>query len=409
MLKKLNFLLINFLILVTLQVSAYNFDTNIKVGAEQTKEYINLLQNKNVAVIANHTSMVGNKHLVDTLLNLGINIKKIFAPERGFRGLNDAGGHINNSAGKKTGLPIVSLYGKNRKPTAEQLRGIDIVVFDIQDVGVRFYTYISTMMLAMEACAENHVSFLVLDRPNPNGYFVDGPVLQMKYKSFIGMMPIPIVYGLTEAELAKMINGESWLKNGIKCDLHYVLCKGYDHSKIYKLPIKPSPNLPNMTAILYYPTLGILEGSSLSVGRGTDKPFQYVGHPELTDGYLNFTPKSMPGAQHPKWEGKKCHGYDVNDNGIDYIVEKKGIGISCILKAYANSPKEDFFKSSFNLLAGNSNLKLQLQFLEQEGNIRDSWKKDLDTYKKKRKKYLLYPDFKDENDFNELKNNLKFK
>jgi len=409
MLKKTNFLLLNFLILIALQANAYHFATNIKPGAERTEKYIKLLQNKNVAIIANHTSMVGNRHLVDTLLSLGIKVKKIFAPEHGFRGLNDAGGHVANSIDKKTGLPIISLYGKNRKPSAEQLKGIDIVVFDIQDVGVRFYTYISTMMLAMEACAENQVSFLVLDRPNPNGYFVDGPVLQMKYKSFIGMMPIPIVYGLTEAELATMINGESWLKNKLKCDLHYVLCEGYDHSKIYKLPIKPSPNLPNMTAVLYYPTLGILEGTSLSVGRGTEKPFQYVGHPELTDGYLEFTPRSMPGARHPKWEGKTCHGYDVNDNGIDYIVEKKGIGIACILKAYANTPKEDFFKASFNKLVGNSDFKMQLQFLEQEETIRDSWKKDLDAYKKIRKKYLLYPDFKVENDLDNLKKSLKFK
>ncbi len=373
-------------------VWAIHFD-KVKVGAERTEKYIPFLQGKKVAVLANHTSFVGKTHLVDTLISLGIDVVKIFAPEHGFRGLEDAGGVVANSVDEKTGLPLISLYGKNKKPTAEQLKGIDVLVFDIQDVGVRFYTYISTMHLAMEACAENNVTFLVLDRPNPNGYFVDGPVLKAKYKSFIGMDPIPIVHGLTVAELATMINGESWLKNGVKCDLKYVLCEDYTHKKIYKLPIKPSPNLPNMTAVLFYPTVGLLEGTSLSVGRGTEKPFQYVGHPDLEDGYIEFTPKSMPGARHPKWEGKVCKGYDVNDNGIDYIVAKKGIGLACILKAYANTPKEDFFKSSFNKLAGNKELKLQIEFLEHGDVIRKSWQADLDKYKAMRKKYLLYEDF----------------
>ena len=380
-------------ILFNSQVSlAIEFDT-VKVGAERMEKYLPLLKNKRVAVIANHTSFVGKTHLVDTLISLGVDIKKIFAPEHGFRGLEDAGGTIHNSVDTKTGLPLISLYGKNKKPTAEQLKDIDIVVFDIQDVGVRFYTYISTMHLAMEACAENNKTFLVLDRPNPNGYFVDGPVLEKKYKSFIGMDPIPIVHGLTVAELANMINGESWLKNGVKCDLKYVLCEDYNHKMIYQLPIKPSPNLPNMMAVLYYPTLGLLEGTSLSVGRGTEKPFQYVGHPDLEDGYIKFTPKSMPGAKHPKWEGKECSGYDVNDNGIEYIVSKKGIGLACILKAYANTPKEDFFRSSFNKLAGNKELQMQIQFLDHEDSIRKSWQEGLNKYKQLRKKYLLYEDF----------------
>ncbi len=261
-------------ILLNIQiVSAIKFDT-VKVGAERMDKYLPLLKGRRVAVIANHTSFVGKTHLVDTLVSLGVDLKKIFAPEHGFRGIEDAGGVINNSIDKKTGLPVISLYGKNKKPNADQLKNIDIVVFDIQDVGVRFYTYISTMHLAMEACAENNKTFLVLDRPNPNGYFVDGPVLDIKYKSFIGMDPIPIVHGLTVAELATMINGESWLKNGVICDLKYILCEDYNHKKIYKLPIKPSPNLPNMMAVLYYPTVGLLEGTSLSVGRGTEKPFQ---------------------------------------------------------------------------------------------------------------------------------------
>ena len=373
-------------------VFAYDFD-KVKVGAERTELYLPLLKGKKIAIIANHTSFVGKTHLVDTLVSLGIDVKMIFAPEHGFRGLEDAGGTIKNSVDTKTGLPVISLYGKNKKPTKEQLKGIDLVVFDIQDVGVRFYTYISTMHLAMEACAENNITFLVLDRPNPNGYFVDGPVLDMKFKSFIGMHPIPIVHGLTVAELATMINGESWLGESLTCDLKYVLCEDYNHKKIYELPIKPSPNLPNMTSILYYPTVGLLEGSSMSVGRGTEKPFQFVGHPELTDGYIEFTPKSMSGAKHPKWEGKLCKGYDVNDNGIDYIISKKGIGLACILKAYSNVPKEDFFKSSFNKLAGNKDLQLQIQFLDHEDSIRKSWQADLNKYKEMRKKYLLYDDF----------------
>ncbi len=372
---------------------AIDFD-KVKVGAERIEQYLPLLKDKRVAIIANHTSFVGKTHLVDTLLSLGVDIKKIFAPEHGFRGIEDAGGTIKNSIDSKTGLPLISLYGKNKKPTAEQLNNIDIVVFDIQDVGVRFYTYISTMHLAMEACAENDKTFLVLDRPNPNGYFVDGPVLDMKFQSFIGMHPIPIVHGLTVAELATMINGESWLKEGKKCDLKYITCEDYNHNKIYELPIKPSPNLPNMISVLYYPTIGLLEGSSLSVGRGTEKPFQYVGHPELNDGYITFTPKSMSGAKHPKWEGTECKGYDINDNGIDYIVAKKGLGLACLLKAYANTPKEDFFKSSFNKLAGNKQLQLQIQFLEHEDVIRKSWELDLIKYKEMRKKYLLYEDFK---------------
>ena len=380
-------------ILFSLQTSfAYKFD-KVKVAAERTEQYLPILKGKKVAVIANHTSFVGQTHLVDTLISLGIDVKKIFAPEHGFRGLEDAGGTIKNSVDTKTGLPVISLYGKNKKPTAEQLKDIDIVVFDIQDVGARFYTYISTMHLAMEACAESKKQFLVLDRPNPNGYFVDGPVLDLKYKSFIGMHPIPIVHGLTVAELAQMINNEGWLKDAIKCDLKYVLCEDYTHSKIYELPIKPSPNLPNMTAVLYYPTICLLEGTSISVGRGTEKPFQFVGHPELADGYVKFTPKSMPGAKHPKWEGVECNGYDVNDNGIDYIIKKKGLGLACILKAYSNVPKEDFFKSSFNKLAGNKDLQLQIQFLDHEDSIRKSWQKDLDKYKEMRKKYLLYDDF----------------
>ncbi|MBN2668894.1 MAG: DUF1343 domain-containing protein [Bacteroidales bacterium] len=373
-------------------VQAVEFE-KVTVAAERMDQYLPKLNGKKVAIIANHTALVGKTHLVDTLLSRGVGIVKIFAPEHGFRGLEDAGASVENQTDTKTGLPIISLYGNNKKPSQDQLKDIDVVVFDIQDVGVRFFTYISTMHLAMEACAENNVKFMVLDRPNPNGYFVDGPILQPEFKSFIGMHPIPIVHGLTVGELALMINGEHWLKDNSVCDLEVITCENYTHKTMYELPVKPSPNLPNMTAVLYYPTVGLLEGTSMSVGRGTEKPFQYVGHPELSDGYIEFTPKSMLGAKHPKWENQQCKGYDVNDNGIDYIVAKKGIGIACLLKAYANVPKDDFFKSSFNKLAGNKEFQMQIEFLEHEDKIRESWAKGLEAYKSLRKKYLLYEDF----------------
>jgi len=371
-----------------------NYTDSIKVGADRTKVYLPKLAGKKVAIVGNQTSMIGNTHLVDSLLALKVNIVKIFAPEHGFRGFADAGETIANGKDTKTGLPVISLYGKHKKPTAEDLKGIDIVIFDIQDVGTRFYTYISTLQYVMEACAENDIEIIVLDRPNPNGYFVDGPVLKPKYKSFIGMQPIPIVYGMSMAEYARMINDEGWLKDGEKCKLDYVTCEGWDHNKFYKLPVKPSPNLPNMVAVFYYPTLCMLEGTVMSVGRGTDAPFQLVGHPNLADGYVEFTPKSMPGAKHPKFEGVKCKGYDARDNGIDYIVNKKEIGIACLVKAYANvGGGDDFFTDSFNLLAGNSEFKEQLKFRMQSAEIHATWKKDLDTFKQIRKKYLLYTDF----------------
>jgi len=373
---------------------AIHYTDSIKVGADRTEIYLPKLAGKKVAIVGNQTSMIGNTHLVDSLLALKVNIVKIFAPEHGFRGFADAGETIANGKDTKTGLPVISLYGKHKKPTAEDLKGIDIVIFDIQDVGTRFYTYISTLQYVMEACAENDKEIIVLDRPNPNGYFVDGPVLKPKYKSFIGMQPIPIVYGMSMAEYAHMINEEGWLKDGEKCKLDYVTCEGWDHNKFYKLPVKPSPNLPNMVAVFYYPTLCLLEGTVMSVGRGTDAPFQLVGHPDLADGYVEFTPKSMPGAKHPKFEGIKCKGYDARDNGIDYIVEKEEIGIACLVKAYANvGGGDDFFTNSFNLLAGNSEFKEQLKFRMQSAEIHATWKKDLDAFKEIRKKYLLYTDF----------------
>ena len=366
----------------------------VKVGAEQTDLYLPLLAGKSVAIVGNQTTMIGNKHLVDSLLSLNVNIVKIFAPEHGFRGTADAGETIKDGKDVKTGLPVVSLYGKHKKPTAEDLKDIDIVIYDIQDVGVRFYTYISTLQYVMEACAENDKELLLLDRPNPNGFYVDGPVLEPKYKSFIGMQPIPVVYGMTAGEYAQMLNGEKWLANGEQCKLKVIKCSGWDHTKFYKLPVPPSPNLPNMISVFYYPTLGLFEGTVMSVGRGTDMPFQVVGHPDLIDGYIDFTPRSMPGAKHPKLEGKLCHGYDVRDNGIEYIIDKKAIGIPCLVKAYSNMKDNDnFFTSSFNKLAGNSELQEQIKFRTSYEDAHKSWEPKLNKFKQIRKKYLLYKDF----------------
>ncbi len=366
----------------------------VKTGAEKTDEYLPLLAGKSVAIVGNQTSIIGKKHLVDSLLSLNVNIVKIFAPEHGFRGTADAGETIKDGKDTKTGLPVISLYGKHKKPTPDDLKDIDVVIYDIQDVGVRFYTYISTLQYVMEACAENNKELIILDRPNPNGFYVDGPVLEPKYKSFIGMQPIPIVYGMTPGEYAQMLNGEAWLKDGEKCNLKVITCSGWDHTKFYKLPVPPSPNLPNMLAVFYYPTLGLFEGTVMSVGRGTDLPFQVVGHPDLTNGYFDFTPKSMPGAKHPKLEGQLCHGYDVRDNGIEYIVEKKHIGIPCLVKAYVNMKNNDnFFTSTFDKLAGNSELKEQIKFRSSYEEVHKSWEPKLTKFKQIRKKYLLYKDF----------------
>lgn len=387
------------LILLAFTIVFFNINSfsveyeKVKVGAERLEEYLPLLEGKNVAVIANHTSYVGSVHIVDTLLALGVNLKGIFAPEHGFRGLEDAGGTIKNSIDQKTKLPVISLYGKNKKPTPEQLKDIDLVIFDIQDVGARFYTYISTMHLAMEACAELGIEFLVLDRPNPNGFYVDGPVLDQEFKSFIGMHAIPIVHGMTVAELARMINKEHWLSNGTECKLTWVTCENYKHNTIYQLPIKPSPNLPNMMSILFYPSLCLLEGTVISVGRGSEKPFQYVGHPDFKKGDIQFTPKSGTGSKYPKLENKVCFGFDINAMGIDSILNSKKLNLAFVMQMYQLAPKEHFFRSSFNKLAGNSILKQQLIAGASEKEIRQSWEPALLNFKKTRVKYLLYEDF----------------
>lgn len=371
------------------------YPADIKVGAAQFEQYLPSIKDKRVAVCANHTSMVGNSHLVDTLLALKINVVKVFSPEHGFRGEAEAGKHISSVKDEKTGLPLISLYGKTKKPSVEDMRNLDVVLFDIQDVGARFYTYISTMHYIMEAAAENGVEVIVLDRPNPNGYFVDGPVLDMAYSSFVGMHPIPIAHGMTIGEYARMINGESWLANGVQCNLKVVRVFNYNHTLKYQLPILPSPNLPNMASVYLYPSLCLFEGTSLSLGRGTDMPFQVIGHPDLKIGDYYFTPQSIPGkSANPPLLGEKCRGFDLSTMAVSILKNNNEINLFWLIDTYQNFPdKKAFFSSFFTKLAGNKTLQEQIEKGVSEADIRKSWQADLLKFKSIRKKYLLYTDF----------------
>lgn len=363
--------------------------SQIKVGAECTEDYLPQIRNKNIAIVANQTSVIHGVHLVDTLLKQQIRIKKIFTPEHGFRGIADAGEHVNDSIDSKTKLPLVSLYGSHKKPTKEDLQGIDIVIFDIQDVGARFYTYISTMHYVMEACAENNVEFLILDRPNPNGFYVDGPVLDTAYSSFVGMHPVPIVHGMTIAEYARMINDEGWLTNGVHCNLHYVLCDGYNHAMKYTIPISPSPNLSSMQAIYLYPALCLTEGTVLSCGRGTPFPFQVIGHPQFKDTSFSFIPKSIEGAsKNPPFKNQICYGRDLRKYNMKDFSQ---IPLEIIIDAYKNyTGTEPFFNSFFIKLAGTPELQKQIEQGLDANAIRQSWQPQITEFKKIRKKYVLY-------------------
>ncbi|MBC7412981.1 MAG: DUF1343 domain-containing protein [Bacteroidia bacterium] len=364
----------------------------ITVGAERVAEYIALLKNKNVAIVANPTSMVGSTHLVDTLLRLGVTIKKAFCPEHGFRGTADAGENIGNYKDAKTGLPIISLYGKQYKPQPKDLKDIDIVVFDIQDVGVRFYTYISTMHYVMEACAENNKTLIILDRPNPNGFYVDGPVLDMAYKSFVGMHPIPIVHGCTIGELAQMINGEKWLQNKVQCKLQVITCNNYKHEYYYALPVKPSPNLASMEAVYLYPSLCLFEGTPISVGRGTTQAFEVYGHPSFKNYRYHFTPVSIANAsKNPPYENKVCNGFELKTFANSFIKSYNKLYLYWLDDAYQQyAVKDSFFNPFFNKLAGNNILQEQVKKGVGEESIRQSWEPQLQQYKDMRMKYLLY-------------------
>ena len=370
----------------------------ITPAAERSALYLPLLKDKKVALVVNHSSLAGKSHLLDYLLKHGVTVQRIFAPEHGFRGKADAGAHVKNSKDRQTGLPIISLYGKHKKPTKADLKGIDLILFDIQDVGVRFYTYLSTLHYIMEAGAEQHIPVMVLDRPNPNGHYIDGPMLQKKYRSFVGLHPVPVVYGMTIGEYAKMINGEGWLQGGKmvgkRAKLTVIPLKNYTHQSVYVLPVKPSPNLPNDRAVSLYPSLAFFEGTVISAGRGTKKPFQLYGAPKYQVKKFSFVPKSRPGAKYPKFKGKRCYGVDLSKTDIKKERAKQKLNLRYLQDAYANMPnKKGFFLNGkfFDKLAGTEKLRKQIRSGASEKLIRKSWEKDLENFRKIRKKYLLYP------------------
>ena len=369
--------------------------TIIKTGAERIGLYLDVLKGKNVAVVANQTSVLEKRnkqkekrefvHLVDSLLSLGINVKKVFAPEHGFRGKSDAGEVVKDGFDTKTGLPIISLYGKNKKPSTEQLKNIDVVVFDIQDVGARFYTYISSLHYVMEACAEAGIPVIILDRPNPNGHYIDGPVLELEHKSFVGMHKVPVVYGMTIGEYGQMINGERWLKNGIQCDLKVIPLENYNHNTAYHLPVKPSPNLPNDKSINLYPSLCFFEGTSVSVGRGTEMQFQIYGSPFLSKSDFSFTPQPNEGAKYPKYKNKLCFGENLQES-----TNLNNLNLSYLIKVYEQNSSKEFFNNFFTKLAGTKKLQQQIENHLSEEEIRKTWEKDLNEFKITRDFYLLY-------------------
>lgn len=369
-------------------------DKAIFVGADQTSTYLPLLNGKKVGIVANQTSVIfnskGYKHLVDSLVSLKVNITKVFAPEHGFRGKADAGEKVVDGIDAKTGIPIISLYGDNKKPNTKQLENIDIMIFDIQDVGARFYTYISTLHYVMEACAETNIPLLILDRPNPNGHYIDGPVLEPEHKSFVGMHPVPVVHGMTIGEYAQMINGEKWLENSVICDITVIPVKNYTHQTVYSLPIKPSPNLPNDIAINLYPSLCFFEGTNISAGRGTDKQFQIFGSPFLnTDMFpytYEFTPQPNEGAKYPKHQDKICYGMDLSQTK-----RLNRLDLNYLIEAYqATENKEEFFNDFFTKLAGTKKLQEQIEGRHTAYELKKNWVRSLQDYDEMRQDYLIY-------------------
>lgn len=376
--------------------------SNIQTGAEQTEKYVPFLKGKRVAIMANQTSIIGKVHLVDSLARLGINIVKVFGPEHGFRGNASAGAEVQDETDKATGIPVVSLYGKKNKPTAEDLANVDILIYDLQDVGVRFYTNINALSRLMEACHDNNKEILILDRPNPNGYLIDGPVLDMKYKSGIGMFPIPMSHGLTVAEFAQMANGEGWLKDKVKCKLKIIPVLNYDHNMPYDLPVKPSPNLNTQQAILLYPSTCMFEGVYINHGRGTYYPFTVLGSPEYKDVYeFSYTPTGIKGmAETPLFTNEVCYGIDLRKYDTELLRKSKQINLQWIIELYKAHPhKEKFFDGSLSkemnsieVQIGSGLFRQQIKDGVSEQVIRDSWEPGLANYKEMRKKYLLYPD-----------------
>ncbi|MGE0016343.1 MAG: exo-beta-N-acetylmuramidase NamZ domain-containing protein [Bacteroides sp.] len=366
-------------------------NSRIAVGAEQTSEYFPILKNKKIAVFSNHTGMIGNKHTIDVLLENKLNVVAIFSPEHGFRGNADAGEHVSSSVDSKTGVPILSLYdGKAGKPSEESMRKFDVLLVDIQDVGLRFYTYYISMVKLMDACAEYNRKMIILDRPNPNGHYVDGPILDMKYKSGVGWLPIPVVHGMTLGELALMVNGEKWLPASKECDVTVIKCKNYTHHSLYQLPVAPSPNLPNMKAIYLYPSTCYFEATPVSLGRGTSLPFQIYGHPNMRGYDYSFTPKSVPGAKNPPQLDKLCYGKDLSGLS-DKEIWEKGVDLSYVIDAYTNlNMGEHFFRPFFELLIGTDYVRKMIIQGKSADEIKAMWKDDVEKFKVQRKPYLLY-------------------
>lgn len=383
--KRLSILLISILSFVALSAQ------DVIVGAAQTKQYLPILKGKRVALLSNHTGMVGKEHTLDIMLKHGVKVTTIFSPEHGFRGNADAGEHVGSSVDSKTGIPIASLYdGKTRTPSKATMDGFDVLVVDIQDVGLRFYTYYVTMIDLMNAAQAYNKSVLILDRPNPNGMYVDGPILDMKFKSGVGGLPIPVVHGMTLGELASMANGEGWLKDGKKVDLTVIKCKNYTHQTRYRLPVAPSPNLPNMHAIYLYPSTCYFEATPISLGRGTDKPFAVYGHPNMKGYNFTFTPRSMAGAKNPPQLNRLCHGVDLSNIPDEEIIAK-GINLEYLIDAYNNLNIDDhFFRSFFEKLIGNDKVRKMIENGKSADEIKATWKADVEKFKSQRRPYLLY-------------------
>jgi uncharacterized protein YbbC (DUF1343 family) len=363
----------------------------VVVGAERTDAYLSLMKDRRVALFSNHTGMVKDKHVLDVLIENGIHVTAIFSPEHGFRGNAGAGDHVAGSTDEKTGVPILSLYdGKSGRPGVESLRKFDVLVMDIQDVGLRFYTYYITMVHLMDACAEHNKKVILLDRPNPNGHYVDGPILDMKYKSGVGSLPVPVVHGMTLGELARMVNGEKWLSKGRVCDLTVIECLNYTHQTMYRLPIPPSPNLPNMLSVYLYPSICYFEATPVSLGRGTDRPFQLYGHPNMKNCTFTFTPRSMASAGEPPQKDRLCYGVDLS-RIPEEEARKKGIDLTYLIDAYRNLNMDSYFFRPFfeNLIGVNYVCKMIMQG-KSAGEIRAMWKDDVERFKKQRKPYLLY-------------------
>ncbi|MDY4943393.1 MAG: DUF1343 domain-containing protein [Candidatus Limisoma sp.] len=382
---------LRYLMLFIVTAVGFAASSAIKVGAECVDEYVPLLAGKRVALLSNHTGLVGKEHTLDVMLRHGIKVTTIFSPEHGFRGNADAGEHVSSSVDSKTGIPIASLYdGKSRMPKKEVIDKFDILVVDIQDVGLRFYTYYCTMIDLMNAAARYGKDFMVLDRPNPNGMYVDGPILDMKYESGVGRLPIPVVHGLTMGEIANMANGEGWLKEGRRVNLTVIRCKGYTHQSRYTLPVAPSPNLPNMLSIYLYPSTCYFEATPVSLGRGTDKPFQVYGHPNMKGYSYSFTPRSRPGAKNPPQLNRLCHGVDLSSLDPEQVIAR-GINLEYVIDAYRNLNMDDyFFRPFFEKLIGNGNIRKMIEAGKSAEEIKASWADDVAKFKQQRRKYLLY-------------------